>query len=117
MAEIETNFSAVDIDSGTGTSTAGAATINFQEGIITTEALSTAAGATYTMTLTNAMIQANSIVLTSVSKGTATTGGLTPIFCTPVSGSVVIIFQNVTASPINGTVKINFLVMNSVSIS
>lgn len=107
-----TNFTRVDVDNGTGTSTAGAATVNTQVGVITTEALTTAAGATYTFTLTNSLIKATSTVIPSVGKGTATTGGLTPIYVTPAAGSCVMIFQNVTLAAVNGTVLINFAVFN-----
>ena len=102
----------VDVLVGTGTSTAGAATVNTQTGVITTEALATAAAGTYTFTLTNSLINANSIINVIVGKGTATTGGFVPVFCTPVAGSAVILLQNVTAAAVNGTVKIFFSVFN-----
>jgi hypothetical protein len=107
-----TNYTRVDVDNGTGTSTAGAATVNTQVGQITTEALATAAGATYTFTLTNSLIRATSTVLPTVGRGTATTGGLTPIYVTPAAGSCVMIFQNVTLAAVNGTVTIGFAVFN-----
>ena len=69
-----TKYTSLDVATGTATSTAGAATINAQTGLITTEALTTAAGATYTMTLTNAYISVNSLVFVTLGKGTATTG-------------------------------------------
>lgn len=97
-------------DDGTATSTAAAATINHSGGTITTEALTTAAGATYTMTLTNSVIAADSVVMASVALGTATTG--VPVVTTvkPAAGSVVIILQNIHASAaLNGTIKISFV--------
>lgn len=97
---------------GTATSTAGAATISTQIGVVTTEALVTASGATYAFTYTNSLINANSVVVAVVGKGTATTGGLVPIFTTPIAGSVAVIFQNVNAIAVNGTVKIYFYVHN-----
>ena len=45
-------------------------------------------------------------------KGTATAGGLVPIFTTVSAGSVVVIFQNVTLAAVNGTVTISFTVFN-----
>jgi len=99
--------------SGTATSTAAAATINKQVGKITTEALTTAAGATYTMTLTNSLIAATSAVFVSVGKGTATTGEPVVQFVTPAAGSVVILIRNVSAAgALNGTITIDFLVVN-----
>lgn len=107
-----TKLGEVDVDSGTATSTAGAATINAQTGVITTEALTTAAAATYVMTLTNSTITANSIVNVTVGKGTATGAGLVPLTVTPTAGSCVMVLQNPAGSAVNGTVKIGFTVFN-----
>ncbi len=97
-------------DDGFATSTAGAATINHSGGVITTESLTTAGLAAYTMTLTNNCIQANSIVLVSV--GSASAG--TPVVGTVVvtAGQAVIKIQNVHATvAFNNTLKIAFLVV------
>jgi len=108
-----TEFTSVDSVPGTATSTANAATISAQNGVITTEALTTAAGATYTMTLTNKYIKVGSVVLVTVAKGTATAGMLTVGYVTPAAGSVVIILQNIHASAaVDGTIKIGFNVLN-----
>lgn len=110
-----TNLTSVDVTTGTATSTAGAATINNQTGVITTEALTTAAAATYTMTLTNSYIKAGSIVLVTVGKGTATTGEPAVHFVTPATGSAVILIRNDAAvAALNGTIKIGFVVLNVV---
>ena len=109
-----TNLTEVDVLNGTATSTASAATINTQTGLITTEALTTAAGATYTMTLTNSLNKAGSVVLPVVGNGTNTACGLVPITVTPAAGSAVMIFQNPGLSALNGTVKIAFTVFNLV---
>ena len=108
-----TNFTRVDVDNGTGTSTAGAATVNTQVGRVTTEALTTAAGATYTFTLTNSLIRATSVVMAIVGKGTATTGEPVVHFLTPAAGSAEILIRNVSAATaLNGTITINFAVFN-----
>lgn len=107
-----TKYTEVDATPGTATSTAAAASLSTQVGVITTEALTTAAGATYTFTLTNPLINANTLVNTVVGKGTATTGGLVPIFTTPAAGSAVIILQNVTLAAVNGTVKLYYNLFN-----
>jgi len=113
MSAKTTKFSEVDVGTNTATSTAGAATINTQTGVITTEALSTAAGATYTMTLTNSLIQAGSVVIPTIGKGTATTGEPVVQFVTPAAGSCVILIRNVAAAAaLNGTIKIGFVVFN-----
>lgn len=99
-------------DRGTATASAGAATLNKMCGTITSEALTTAAGADYTLTLTNTVIAATSLVFVSLDNGTNTT---TPIYVrlvTPSAGSVAIVVRNAHgASALNGTIKVNFLVI------
>ena len=108
-----TNFDKVDITVSTATSAAGAVTLNGQAGIITTEDLTTAAAAEYTLTVTNSSIKAGSLVLASTGLGTSTQG--TPAIggCTVAAGSVVITVTNVHASEaFNGNIKISFVVLN-----
>lgn len=112
MSVETTNLTRLNVETGTATSTAGAATINAQTGVITTEALTTAVDAAYTMTLTNSLITANSVVLVTVGKGTASQGNLTPCFVTPTTGSATMLFVNVGTTLLNGTVKIGFKVEN-----
>jgi hypothetical protein len=97
---------------GSATSTAAAATIDQTAGVVTTEALTTAALTDYTFTLTNATISANSVVLASVAFGTSTTGDPVVGRITPAAGSVVIIVRNSHATAaLNGTIKIRFAVL------
>ena len=113
MSIATTNLTQVDVQEGLATSTAAAATVNTQIGQVTTEALVTAAGSTYTFTLTNALIKAQSQVFVSVGKGTATAGEPVVQFVTPAAGSVVILIRNVAAAAaLNGTITINFAVFN-----
>ena len=107
-----TNASLVGVgDAGTATASAGAATLSKQRGVVTSEALSTAAGATYTLTLTNTKIATTSILLVNVGLGTATTGQPTVASVVPGSGSATIVIQNIHASAaLNGTIKVQFLV-------
>lgn len=108
-----TQFTQVDVLPGTATSTAAAATTSTQTGVVTTEALTTAGQATYTFVLTNTLINANTICQFTVGKGTATAGGLVPMFTTPAAGSVTVIFQNPTAATaLNGTVKLFYSLFN-----
>lgn len=104
-----------EIASANATASAGAATANAPATIITTEALTTAAGAQYTLTLTNSLINAaasnGDIVSADVWNGTSTTGTPAVTTSTPGVGSVVIVIQNVHASaPFNGTLKIGITV-------
>jgi hypothetical protein len=108
-------------DSGTktvtsvGTSGTGTATLSKTSGKITTPTgITTAAGATHVLTLTNTKIAAGDIVLVTVGKGTATTGTPTVADVTPAAGSVVITIQNIHASAaLNGSIAVGFLVIKA----
>lgn len=96
------------VGGGTGTASAGAVTFNSTAGVITSESLTTAAGATYTLTITNSTIAATDIVLASVS--TAGTGTPVVTKVTPAAGSLVIIVQNIHASvAFNAVIKLAFV--------
>jgi hypothetical protein len=102
------------IASATGTGATGAATLNKMSGVITTAALTTAAGASYALTIANSDIAAADIVMADVQFGTATTGspGLTTV--ATAAGSVVITVQNFHASAaVNGTLLISFVVFKN----
>lgn len=90
----------------TATSTARAATQNTQGGVITTESISTAAGATYTFTLTNSLITATSAPQVAMYSGTNTGGGVTLTSATSAAGSVVWVFTNTGTTAFNGTMLI-----------
>lgn len=98
------------LGSGTATAESGAATLNNRFGVITTEALTTAQNAIYTLTLTNSAVKAGDIVMVSVQDGTNTQG--TPMVGTvEVSdGEVVIkvINKHASAEALNGTLKVSF---------
>jgi hypothetical protein len=98
---------------GTVTAAAGAATLDSQAGIVTTESLTTAAAANYTLTLTNNKVTSAAHVLVVVTNGTNTTVGATLWTVTPGSGSVVIVVKNEHASvALNGTLKIWYQIYN-----
>lgn len=91
------------------TAVAGAATLNKESGVITTEALTTAAGANYTLTLTNSRILANDITVASVQNGTNTTGDPGILSITATAGTLVVRVRNHHASAaLNGTLLISF---------
>lgn len=95
---------------GTASATAGAATLNSPTGIITSESLTTAGLAAYTLTLTNSYIGAASNVMVTVFNGSNTQGTIVVGKVTPAAGSVVILIQNVHASQaLNGTIKVSFV--------
>ena len=104
------------VDTGTKTATAssGAATLNKSAGVVTSEALTTAAGATYTRTLTNSVVAAADQVFASVNLGAGTGGTPTIASVTPAAGSVVIVVQNIHASAaFNAAIKILFHVLKN----
>lgn len=105
------------IDNGgtkTASATAGAATLARYAGVITSESITTAAQANYTLTLTNSLIAAADQVYVSVNNGTNTQG--TPVVSTvaPAAGSVVITIKNDHATlAFNGTIKVMFLLVKN----
>ena len=96
------------------TAVAGAATLNKMSGVITSEAITTAAGATYTLTLTNSAIDASSLVMVNVNNGTNTTG--VPVVSTVAATlhqAVIVILNAATITAFSGgTLKIGFTVTN-----
>lgn len=96
----------------TATATAGAATCNGTRCVVTTESLTTAALSSYTLTVTDSSIVANSIVgAASVNNGTNTTDGPQITTVAPTAGSVVIKVRNFNVTTaFNGTLKVTFLV-------
>lgn len=92
------------------TASAGAVTSHAQRGIVTTEALTTAAGSSYTLTLTNNRTQTtDSFCLVSVGNGSNTGGTPVVTSVTQSGGSWVILIKNDHASAaFNGTLKIMF---------
>lgn len=106
----------ITIDSGTktATATAGAATLNKNAGVITSESLTTASGAEWALTLTNSTIAAADQVYASVQNGTNTTAMPYITTIAPAAGSVVIKVRNGHASvALNGTVKVSYFVVKN----
>jgi hypothetical protein len=98
-------------DRGNAVAVAGAATSNHVSGIVTSEALTTAAAADYVLTLSNNLITAQSIVLVEAGNGTNTTEGVSPFRVQPGAGSVVIHVRNGHATTaLNGTILVSFIV-------
>ena len=96
---------------GTATATAGAATLANRSGKITSESLTTAQDATYTLTITNTTAKATDLVMVSVANGTNTQGTTVVTKVTPADGSIVIIIHNkhATAQALNGTIVVSFV--------
>jgi len=104
----------INADSSTATATAGAATLSKMAGVVTSESLTTAAAAAYTLTLTNTVIAATDLVFVSVANGTNSAGIPVVGRVTPGSGSCTILIENQHgADAFNGTIKISFLVIKA----
>lgn len=101
----------LDIANGTGTTSTNAVTINAGCGVITTESLTTAAGASQAITLTNSFIASTDMLMMTINGGTSTTGSI-EVRAVPGSGSATITLYNRHASAaFNGTFILAFLVV------
>lgn len=92
------------------TASGGAATLSTTYGIIKSEALTTAVGSSYTLTLTNTTVAATSKVQAGAYLGAGTQGALQIVSITPASGSVVIVIKNVGSLALNAAIEIPFQV-------
>ena len=96
-----------------GTAAAAAVSVAGNSGKITTEALTTACLAAYTLTITNPNFNAADIVFANVAHGTSTAGTVVVGRITPAAGSCVILIQNVHATvAVNGTLVVSFLIVH-----
>lgn len=103
--------SALEVETGAVTLSSNAGTLSQLAGKITTEALTTAAGAAETLTITNTLVAATDIIILTRNGGTSDEG--TPeVTVTPGSGSFVITLENRHASAaFDGTFIFGFLVI------
>lgn len=103
----------LDADSGTVTLSSNAGTVSKMAGVITTESLSTAAGASQALVITNTTVAATDIVLVTRSGGTST-GGTPIIKAVPTSNTITITLDNKHASAaFDGTFILSFLVVKA----
>lgn len=102
------------LNAGTATATSGAATLANKAGLVTSEALTTAAAAIYTLTVTDTVVAATDLCFANVAYGTSTTGSPAVTRVTPAAGSLVILVQNIHASAaLNGTIVVGFACFKS----
>ena len=100
----------------TGTAAAGAVTLAALQGKITTEALTTAANATYTLTVTNSLVAAADIVMVSLANGTNAQGQTVVLRATPAAGSFVVVVANKDAAQaLNGTLVVSYQILKAVA--
>jgi Na+-transporting NADH:ubiquinone oxidoreductase subunit NqrD len=93
------------------TAASNAATCSAIAGKVTSEALTTAAAASYTCTITNTLVAAADNVVVSIANGTNTQGITVVSKVTPAAGSFVVIVHNLHGSQaLNGTIVLSFFV-------
>jgi hypothetical protein len=102
--------SRIILDKGASATVGFAVTISKNAGVITTEALTTAAGASQAITLTNTLVGASSVLLCQLQGGTNTTKNITISAVPGIGSAVITIYNNDPAAALNGTVIIGFTV-------
>lgn len=91
---------------------AGAATLNQAAGIVTSESVTTAAQGFYTLTLTNSLVDVNSMVFASARNGTSTQGHPSLSDVTEGAGFVkIVVVNDDVTNAFNGTVQVKFFVV------
>lgn len=94
-----------------GTEAANAVTASGNAGVITTSALTTAAGASYAITWTNTKITATSVIGLCIQGGTNTVNSV-QFKCVPGAGSATLTIYNVgPTDPLNGTILLGYTVL------
>lgn len=110
-----TNFSQLEMGVSSVTGASAAATSSTQHTILTTESLTTAAGAVASYTFNNKLIKTDSVVIAQVVGGSFSAG--TPVAINSIvtaTGVSTIKIANIHASAaLNGTLKLSVLVLNS----
>jgi hypothetical protein len=102
---------AASLIQNTATSTVHTATLNTTSGLMLTESLSTAAGATYTFQLVNSLITATSNVpQVQMRDGTNTAGAASVTSITNAAGTATVVFTNTGTAAWNGTKIITFAI-------
>jgi len=102
--------SRIILDKGASATVGFAVTISKNAGVITTEALTTAGGASQAITLTNTLIGASSVILCQVQGGTNTTQNITLVAVPGIGSAVITIYNNTAATALNGTIIFSFVV-------
>lgn len=94
-----------------GTEAANAVTASGKAGVITTSALTTAAGSSYAITWTNTQIAATSAIQLTLMGGTNTIKNITLQATSGVGTSTLTIYNTDAAAPLDGTLLIGYQVV------
>ena len=105
----------LDTGTKTATATAGAATLAKSAGKVTSESLTTAAGAAYTLTITaTGKVAAADQVFASLANGTNTQGNPVIVRVTPGANTITVVVHNFHASQaLNGTLVVSYMVLEN----
>ena|ERR1700677_309822 len=94
-----------------GTEASNAVTASGNAGLITTSALTTAAGSTYSITWTNTKITATSVIGLTIQGGTNTVQSI-QFTCAPGTGTATLVINNIgPTNALNGTIFIGYSVL------
>ena len=111
---LKVNASQLSLGKGTKTAsaTAGAATLHQPSGVITSESLTTAQNADYTLTLTNNKVTASDIVQVTIGNGTNSAGSPVLRTVAVAANTITVVIRNMHASAaaFNGTLKVFFTI-------
>lgn len=112
---LKVNASQLSLGKGTKTAsaTAGAATLHQPSGVITSESLTTAQNADYTLTITNNKVAASDIVQVTIGNGTNSAGSPVLRTVAVAADTITVVIRNMHASAVafNGTLKVYFSIM------
>ena len=107
----------INADSSTATATgntaSGNATCNAMAGVITTTSSTTAAGSSYTLTITDSVVASSDLIFCSLNNGTNSTS--VPIISRvlPSSGGFTVLIYNAGSVAFNGTFVVSFFVLKA----
>lgn len=102
----------IQIIAGTNSAAGGTVILNTYTGVVTLTGLTTAAGATELITVTNALVSATSGVLVTAANLGANDAQMTVTRVVPGAGSFVVTLTNNGAAALNGNVILSFIVLS-----
>jgi hypothetical protein len=104
----------INLDSGSATDAGAGVTINKMACVVTSQSLSTAAGSKDSITVTNSLVTATSIISCSVQGGSYTTGIPYPTVRSIGAGSFILDINNTHPSAaLNGTVVVQLQIASA----
>lgn len=111
--KIQTSQLSLGKGTKTASASAGAVTLNQPSGVITTEALTTAQSADYTLTITNNKVAATDIVQVTIGNGTNSAGSPVLRTVAVAADTITVVIRNMHTSAVafNGTLKVMFTII------